>query len=204
MFMKKLNCLCACIGVLAVVVGALTISACRQPASSFAPAESADITPFDGKPYIVLVSADDLNSEHVRHMLDDIYRSTEHINYSYIQITAMGKVPAEQVHWIGALGIIESHVDMSHCTVPEGDIPAWAFYRDGELTSINLGSSIHAIKDSAFENCKNLKSITLGAGVDVDAPNAFAGVGDGNFANFYNTNRKAAGTYTWNGSAWQH
>jgi hypothetical protein len=147
----------------------------------------------------------ELTSDRVQRRVDDLYGIKERLGFSYLQLVAVGDIPVAKVHYIGDLSrAIETQVDMSRCTVPEGDIPAYAFNGCGKVTSINLGSSIKAVKDHAFENCNNLTSITLGADVDVDAPNAFAGVGDGNFANAYDTNAKAAGTYTWNGSTWQH
>lgn len=98
---------------------------------------------------------------------------------------------------------------LTSLTIPEGvtAIPEGAFADTNALTTLVLPDSVTEIGIGAFFNTISLTSITIGAnvtGVDVGSINF---VRDGDFSSIgfievYDSNSKAAGTYTYDGSVW--
>ena len=96
-----------------------------------------------------------------------------------------------------------SNNDLTSVIIPDSVtyIGNWAF-QDNRLTSVIIGSNVSSIGGLAFlqRGRIRIQSITIPGNVDltVSQYNVF-GYG---FDEFYNSNGKKAGTYTWDGKSW--
>ena len=77
-------------------------------------------------------------------------------------------------------------------------IGGFAFFSCNSLTEA-VFPLVESIGYSAFANCNSLNNITIAADLGIDA-NAWI---RGNFSDYYKSQAKAAGTYTYNGSSWE-
>ncbi|GMO52155.1 MAG: hypothetical protein Ta2G_10020 [Termitinemataceae bacterium] len=95
-------------------------------------------------------------------------------------------------------------IGLTSVTIPASvtNIEFFAFSGCIGLTSVSIPASVTSISSYAFSKCTGLTSISIGANVKLtggDSPSF-----DNKFDDYYNTNGKKAGVYTWRGGAWSY
>jgi len=89
-------------------------------------------------------------------------------------------------------------VSLASITIPNSviGIGDHVFSDCTSLANITISNSVTTIGRHVFDNCTSIVSITIGAN------KAYANLFPNNFAAFYESQGKKAGTYTWSGRLW--
>ncbi|GMO57720.1 MAG: hypothetical protein Ta2A_03210 [Treponemataceae bacterium] len=108
------------------------------------------------------------------------------------------------------MSAFENCTSLTSVTIPARvtDIGSSAFRGCTGLTTISIPASVTSIGDGAFGSCTGLTSIRIGANVEIRwsrvnevySNDAF----EHGFPDYYNTNGKKAGVYTYRNGAWSY